>query len=149
MGISIATRKFLVSWVAVYSLLSIQNIDLSAQDSGVVAHFKKLTKSTEWKLVEIIKMKFKTYHSQGMVIVEDHIYFSSVEVIVPTEKYGRLIDGYDRTVGEGNGYLFKSAGTLNLVVLEGTGVEIGSDGTNKVKVEAYVTADSIGISALN
>ncbi len=46
-------------------------------------------------------------------------------------------------------YKIKTAGTATQVVLEGTGVETGNDGTNPVKVEALITSDSIGITVVN
>jgi hypothetical protein len=65
--------------------------------------------------VETIKMQFQTYHPQGMVILQDTIYFSSVKVTVPTQKFGKIIDGYDRTPGQGVGYLFKTDRQGNLI----------------------------------
>lgn len=46
-------------------------------------------------------------------------------------------------------YVIKTAGTATQLVLSGTGNEDGNDGTNKVKVEALITSDSIGISVVN
>ncbi len=46
-------------------------------------------------------------------------------------------------------YIIKTAGTVAQVVLEGVGNEFGNDGSTKVKVEALITSDSIGISVLN
>lgn len=86
-----------------------------AQDSDVITYFKRLTKSTEWRLVGSTKMHFRTYHPQGMVISDDTVYFSSVEKIVPTEKYGEIREGYDRTPGDGVGYLFKADFQGNLI----------------------------------
>ncbi|MDA2929980.1 DUF6454 family protein [Acidobacteria bacterium AH-259-O06] len=97
------------------SLLCIQQVHSVGQDSTVVTQFKQLTKSTDWRLAGTIKMRFRTYHPQGMVIIDDHVYFSSVQIIDPTEKYGRVIDGYDRTAGKGVGYLFKADPHGNLV----------------------------------
>ena len=95
----------------------IQNPPLMAQqsDSDIVVHFKQLTRSTEWRLAETIEMKFQTHHPQGMVIVDDQIFFSTVQIVLPTEKYGRVIDGYDRTPGKGIGHLFKVDRQGNLI----------------------------------
>lgn len=78
-----------------------------ARDGKVVTHFKKLTKSTKWHRVDSIKMNFRTYHPQGMVIVRDTIYVSAVHVTMPALRYGTNINGNDRSAGKGVGYLFK------------------------------------------
>ena len=46
-------------------------------------------------------------------------------------------------------YLIKTAGNATSVLLEGTGVEIGNDGSTPVQVLGYIAADSIGISVVN
>ena len=74
----------------------------------LVALFEKLTKATPWRLVGTIEMRFRTFHPQGMVVIGDEIFFSAVEVTLPTRRHERAIDGYDRSPGAGVGHLFKA-----------------------------------------
>ena len=78
-----------------------------AQSSEITSLFKNLTKSAEWRLVATINIKFRTYHPQGMVIIDDVIYFSSVKIIESPVRYEKIIDGYDRTAGTGEAFIFK------------------------------------------
>ncbi len=81
--------------------------------SEIVTQFKKLSKSTTWKLVKEIKMNFRTHHPQGMVKIDDYIYFSTVEVVEWPEQ--RPSGGYDRTPGKGIAHLCKADLEGNLV----------------------------------
>ena len=56
--------------------------------------FQQMSKSTQWRLVSEIELKFQTFHTQGMLILDEKIYLSSV--------------GFDPETGEGQGYLFKA-----------------------------------------
>ena len=109
------TRRFFAVGLTVWSLLLTDHARVDAQEPDIVMYFKQLTKSTEWRLAGTIEMKFRTHHPQGMVIVNDQIFFSTVEIVLPTEKYGRVIDGYDRTPGKGIGRLFKVDRQGNLI----------------------------------
>lgn len=62
-----------------------------AQDTGeaIAERFETLTASTQWQLVREFEMRFDTFHPQGMTIVGDRIYVSSVEVIDRREERGR------------------------------------------------------------
>ena len=44
---------------------------------------------------------------RGRVRIGDTLFVSSVEVKIPTKRYGALVDGHDRDAGEGVGHLFK------------------------------------------
>ena len=79
----------------------------TAGESPAAQLFMGLTKSTNWKLVETIKLKFNTYHPQGMVKIGDHFYLSSVEIVERPRKFDQPVEGYDRTPGKGVGHLFK------------------------------------------
>ncbi|MGC0237712.1 DUF6454 family protein [Arthrobacter sp. SD76] len=56
--------------------------------------------------VQKLKLDFPTYHPQGMSLVGDKIFLSSVEIIEPTVRYPSPVDGYDRTTGKGRGHVF-------------------------------------------
>ena len=84
--------------------------EVTAQISGespVIDLFQGLSKSTEWRLVGAIKLKFPTYHPQGMVKLGGLFYLSSVEITDRPEKFDQPISGFDRTPGIGIGHLFK------------------------------------------
>ena len=89
--------------------------DRSPLNADIVERFRRLTGDVEWLPAGTIPIRFDTFHPQGMTFVGDHIFFSSVEVTVRTEKYERPFVGYDRTAGEGVGHLFKIDRDGNLV----------------------------------
>jgi hypothetical protein len=55
----------------------------------IAARFQRLTRSSPWHKVKEVPLPFRTYHPQGMTIVGDHIYLSSVEVINRGEDKGQ------------------------------------------------------------
>jgi hypothetical protein len=63
-------------------------------DSDVTRAFLATDRSTAWSLVERVPLKFPAYHPQGLALVGELLYVSSVEVSV------------DRTPGKGRGHLF-------------------------------------------
>jgi len=64
-------------------------------EGGLIAErFQRLTPAAVWQKAEEIPLGFNTYHPQGMVLVRDHIFLSSVQVI-------------DRSAGRGRGHLFE------------------------------------------
>ena len=83
-----------------------------------------LTRDTQWRLVSSVRIRFPTFHPQGLVKVGDTFFVSSVEVTVPTKRFPAPVGGMDRDPGEGTGHLFKmdAAGNLmtDLRVGEGT-----------------------------
>jgi hypothetical protein len=91
---------------------------------AVAERVMKLTRDSAWRAVATVPMGFPTYHPQGLVKIGDAFFVSSVEVTVPTRRFPRAVDGYDRDAGEGVGHLFKidSAGKLiaDLKLGEGT-----------------------------
>lgn len=66
----------------------------------------QLTRSTPWEHQAKIALDFDTFHTQGMTVVGDHIFISSVEIVEPTEKHPVPVDGVDRTAGKGQGHVF-------------------------------------------
>jgi uncharacterized protein DUF6454 len=75
--------------------------------STVAERVMKLTREASWKPAASIPVGFPTYHPQGMVRIGDAFYVSSVEVKVPTSRFPKPVDGYDRDAGQGIGHLFK------------------------------------------
>lgn len=86
---------------------------------GIAASVIQLHKNSKWEPVETIKLDFKTFHTQGMVKIDDHFYLSAVEVIESTETYAETdaIDDFSitRTAGKGRGWLFKFSNSGKLV----------------------------------
>ena len=71
------------------------------------------------------RIKFNTFHPQGMVKIGDIIYLSSVDIRTPTKRYPQLQDGYDRDTGEGVGHLFKIDMNGNLLDRPRAGRRLG------------------------
>jgi hypothetical protein len=85
--------------------------DSNDRDDATTTAFRMLTKGSTWELVDVIKMKFETFHTQGLVKIDDYFYVSAVENLEPRERIGEtdaLWDfSLDRTPGSGRGWLFK------------------------------------------
>ena len=89
---------------------------LAASDTTTAAHseesplskrLKQMNRATPWNLVKEIKVRFKTFHCQGMVKIGEDFWVSSVEVNIPT---GGV---FDRS--KGTGHLFKIDATGKLL----------------------------------
>lgn len=93
------------------------------QQNDIADRFQQLTRNTRWELVSVELLDFTTYHPQGMTKVGDHYFLSSVEIINPTEPITDPDAEFDRTTGEGTGYLFKfdSGGKLLDYIVIGRG----------------------------
>ena len=63
-------------------------------DSELAEAFRALDVNSRWRLVEEIPVNFSTHHPQGMTVVDERIYLSSVEAI-------------RRAKGIGKGHLFE------------------------------------------
>ena len=75
-------------------------------DEPLAASFENTSRSTAWQKTGSMRLDFNTHHPQGMEVVGDRIYLSSVEIIERPVKYPSPVDGYDRTAGKGVGHLF-------------------------------------------
>ncbi len=82
---------------------------------GLPERFSQLDRNSEWNLVKSIPVNFATFHPQGMVKIGDTFFVSAVEIVTPTERYETPQGGYDRSVGEGVGHLFKFGADGNLI----------------------------------
>jgi hypothetical protein len=78
----------------------------ASADSTLAKDFTAVDRNTAWTQVDKLHLDFPTFHTEGVVVTEDHIFLSSVEIIEPTQKYPNPVDGYDRTPGKGVGHLF-------------------------------------------
>src|SRR5882672_4637544 len=84
-------------------------------ESPLSKRLKSLTRNTFWSLVTEVKVRFKTFHCQGMVRIGDDFWVSSVEV-------GMTADGTpDRSQGKGHLFRIGSAGNLLADVAIGEG----------------------------
>jgi hypothetical protein len=100
----------------VAALLAVATIAFSQPppSNGLAERVVRLTRDSVWKSVTSIQVAFPTHHPQGMVKVGDTFFVSSVEVRVPTVRFDKPVNGYDRDAGQGVGHLFKmtAAGAL-------------------------------------
>lgn len=65
--------------------------------------FLDCNRNTQWQLQGSITFNFPTHHPQGLVVTEDYIFLSSVEVIEPPQN---IFDPTKSTPGSGVGHLF-------------------------------------------
>src|SRR4051812_29690642 len=120
--------------------------------SAVAERVMKLTRDVSWKPVTSIPVDFPTHHPQGMVKIGETFYVTSVEIKVPTTRFPKPVDGYDRDSGQGIGHLFKidKMGKLlaDLPLVEGTMYHPGGidyDGTSIWLAVAEYRPDSRSI----
>ena len=77
-----------------------------AGDARVEALFEQTTRSTQWELVERVRLGFDAHHPEGVVKVGDRFFLSTVEVTEPTVRCPTTCDGTDRSPGKGIGHVF-------------------------------------------
>jgi hypothetical protein len=101
-------RRRLLTFAALTGVLltGLTTAQATGRDSDVTRAFQATDRSTAWKLVQRVPLKFPTYHPQGIALVGDLIFLSSVEVLEAPVKYPVPVDGYDRTPGKGIGHVF-------------------------------------------
>jgi hypothetical protein len=87
-------RGVLLASVPVVAWISQAMAADSAEESAIADRFRRLTRESNWRKAEELKLNFRTYHPQGMAVVGDRFFLSSVEVI-------------DRGEGRGVGHLFE------------------------------------------
>jgi hypothetical protein len=76
------------------------------RDSALVKSFSAVDRSTKWRLTNTIKLRFPTFHTEGIAFAGDRVFLSAVEILAPTVPYLTPINGYDRSPGKGVGHLF-------------------------------------------
>ncbi len=54
------------------------------EDTQVDSLFRDTTRSSEWRLVERVKLGFDAHHPEGLARVRDRFFLSTVEVTEPT-----------------------------------------------------------------
>jgi hypothetical protein len=69
-------------------------------------------KNTIWTPVKSVTVNWQTFHTQGLVKIDDTFYVSAVEVLEGTVRNGTATDSLydfsiDRSAGNGRGWLFK------------------------------------------
>jgi Family of unknown function (DUF6454) len=92
--------------VAVAVVLGSAGAPADAADD-VAERFTRIVRSLDWQLVETVPVQFPTHHPQGMVKIGEKIYFSTVEILEPTQRYSEPRAGLDRSAGKGVGHLFE------------------------------------------
>lgn len=98
------------------TILAVAAVGAAADDRAIVAErIGRLTRDTQWQLVQSLPIKFRTFHPQGMVKIGETFFVSSVEVRTRTRRLSPPQQGHDRDAGEGAGHLFKIDKAGNLV----------------------------------
>ena len=78
-----------------------------AVPASVADRVMTLTRDAVWRPVDALKIRFRTFHPQGMVKAGDTFFVSAVEVTAPPRRLPASTSAYDRDPGEGVGHLFK------------------------------------------
>ena len=95
-------------WAAALSLLAaVAAVGQSTSRTAVADLVQRLTRDTRWQLVSSVPLQFSAHHPQGMVMIVDALFVSSVEVTMRTTRFAQPVGGFDRDTGAGNGHLFK------------------------------------------
>ncbi|MDQ6936200.1 MAG: DUF6454 family protein [Actinomycetota bacterium] len=74
--------------------------------AALARDFGALDRDTKWQLTSKLKLKFPTFHTEGLAFAGSRVFLSAVQIIEPTVKYPSPRGGYDRTPGRGIGHLF-------------------------------------------
>ncbi len=159
---SFVSARPLIAWIASIAVVlgpvatarSVADDQGQARRDGSLARsFSDVTRATVWKPVDVpLTLGFDTFHPQGLLVTEDRIYLSSVEILEPTVRYPSPVDGLDRTPGKGRGHLFvmDRSGRLLRDVALGRGDSyhpggLGTDGRNIWVTVAEYRPDSHAI----
>lgn len=78
----------------------------AGKDGALARDFAAVDRNTAWTQVDKLKLNFPTYHPEGLAVTPHHLFLSATQIIEPTQKYPKPLDGYDRTAGKGIGHLF-------------------------------------------
>ena len=92
-----------------------RNETLRRNSEAIIRRFTQITAATIWQPVTEVTFNFPTGHPQGLVKIQDSFYVSSVDLTSPPKKLSPPQHGYDRTPGEGIGYLFHVDSDGNLL----------------------------------
>ncbi|KAF5673377.1 hypothetical protein FDENT_10315 [Fusarium denticulatum] len=100
----------------------------AASDGPDIIHaFQSLSRTTVWKSIANITFEGDTFEPEGMVRLGDDRYVvSSGHWTVPTEKYGKIINGTDRTAGAGLAHLMVYNG-IGKLLADATITKEGND----------------------
>jgi hypothetical protein len=77
-----------------------------AQDDALARDFATVDRDTKWTLSNKLRLRFPTYHTEGLAFAGERMFLSAVQIIEPTQKFPTPQGGYDRTAGKGIGHLF-------------------------------------------
>jgi hypothetical protein len=87
--------------------------------SPLAQRIMQLDRTSQWRAAGETLLPFETHHPQGMVRINSETFFTSVEILRPTQRYPQPVEGFDRDAGEGHGHLFQisDAGALKSPVV--------------------------------
>ncbi|MBU1376440.1 MAG: SMP-30/gluconolactonase/LRE family protein [Alphaproteobacteria bacterium] len=79
----------------------------AANPAAVAEAVMGLGRDTRWTQVSVTPIGFDAFHAQGLVKVGDVFFVTAVEILERTTFYPEPRDGFDRSQGRGQGWLFK------------------------------------------
>ena len=105
-------RVALTLMVAIVAAAAVAVASQAGRSSGaeggeVDSLFRETTRSSQWQLVDRVKLGFDAHHPEGLARVGDRFYLSTVEVIEPTVRCPVPCDGTDRSPGRGTGWVIE------------------------------------------
>ncbi|MDP3495848.1 MAG: DUF6454 family protein [Hyphomonadaceae bacterium] len=100
-------RKLILFLVAMALAACANSAPPAPEPSTLAQRIMQLDRTTAWRLVSQTPIPFDTHHPQGMVRINGDIFFTSVEIVRPTQRYPQPVNGLDRDAGEGLGHLFR------------------------------------------
>ena len=91
--------------------------------SPLAQRIMQLDRTSQWRAAGETLLPFETHHPPGMVRINGETFFTSVEILRPTQRYPQPVEGFDRDAGEGRGHLFQisDAGALKSDISLGEG----------------------------
>lgn len=114
-------RYRLIKIISILTCFSWLSTGALAQDhrQDIAGSIIELHKNTTFTPEDTITLDFKTFHTQGMVKIDDHYYLSAVEEIEGTETYANTaaIEDFSitRSAGKGRAWLFKFSSMGKLI----------------------------------
>jgi hypothetical protein len=114
-AVVVSASRRIVSVAPLVATLAALSAIATDSRSTVDERVRQLTRDSQWRLVQSVPIKFRTYHPQGMVKIGDTLFVSSVEVTTPGRRVAQPDGRSDRDAGEGVGHLFKIDVAGNLI----------------------------------
>ena len=114
-----------VSCVCASKYICAQGSFIPNQKNDIVTGFCAIKNFSFWQLSATVKLKFCTFHPQGMIKIGDFFYLSAVEKLLAPKKFKTIQNGFHRSTGKGIEHLFKfdKSGELILKIILGDSID--------------------------